>query len=102
MKIYFVVVFNFKSENQKYTDHRCWGWFQKEEDALEVIQKNLTDIYECGSYNYAMIEPMEEGISYIGRGERWFKADFIDSDTYKVTEVPKPASVKNIVGFSYA
>jgi hypothetical protein len=104
MKIYFVNVFRFKSEQQKYEDMRCWGWYQKEEDALDVIQKNFSDIYERGHYNYALIEPMEEGICYRGEGERWFKVEYVDpdSDVYSVVETSKPVSLKNIVGFSYA
>lgn len=102
MKIYFVVVFFFKSEDQRYEHLRCWGWFQKEEEALKVIQENITDIYEHGYYNYAMIEPMHEGICARGEEERWFKVEFVDGRKYNVTETTKPVSMKNIVGFSYA
>jgi hypothetical protein len=103
-KIYFVVVFYFKDGTLSYEHLRCWGWYKEEAEAEAAIRENRTDIYERGYYNYALIEPMHEGIAYRGYDERWFKVDYVnpDEDVYNITEVPKPLGVKNIVGFSYA
>src|SRR4051812_3822448 len=64
---------------------RTWGWYEKFEDAEEVILKNLTDIFEY-SYNYACIEEVPEGILTIAKVVQWYKADFnvtqIDSQPY--------------------
>ena len=118
-KIYFVTVFYLDKEHREkqsteleipegwssrlYKRIRCWGWFEKEEDAEACIRENWTDIYENGYYNLAMIEPMTQGpLCVHPRQNRWFDVEYVDQNTYNVTEIEKPERFKHICGFSYA
>jgi hypothetical protein len=121
-KIYFVTVFyvpkEFREEMPRpkidewetvlYKRIRCWGWFEKEEDAEKCIKENWTDIYELGYYNLAMIEPNTEGPISCGTESRWFDVKYLDTEEnsfdneYIVTEIDKPEAFKSIIGFSYA
>lgn len=101
--IYFVTVFYLEPDKDTYKRTRCWGWFEKEEDAEKCIKENWTDIYEIGYYNTAMIEPMGEGpCSVRPRENRWFDVKYIDQNTYEVTEMKTPERFRRICGFSYA
>lgn len=117
-EIYFVTVFyiphelldqNAKEKPEGWSSHlykrsRCWGWFEKEQDAEQCIKENWTDIYECGYYNLAMIEVMGQGPCNINPDQdRWFKAEYVSgSDKYFVNEIDRPHRFKHICGFSYA
>lgn len=106
--IYFVVVFYLKPNEKSYKRIRTWAWYKDEKDAERCIKENWTDIYEDGYYNYALIEPMSQGICCTNRKDnRWFKVDFksIDSegyDEYNVEETEVPERFKHYVGFSYS
>lgn len=66
---------------------RCVGWFEKYQDAVEAVTKNLGDIWEqC--YNYAVIETVYEGLYQTDVDYDLFKFD-IKSKTYKQIDVPK-------------
>ena len=41
---------------------RCVGWYQTFEDADSCVRNNRCDIYEAGSYPYAIIEKTSEGL----------------------------------------
>lgn len=75
-------------------DRRPVGWYQKKEDAVDCIEKNRGDIYECGSYPYAVIEEVTEGLYPICEKSWWFKWD------KKYRPSKKPVQYKRV--FNYA
>lgn len=100
--IYFVTVFYLEPNKDTYKRIRCWGWFEKEEDAEKCIKENWTDIYEIGYYNTAMIESLGEGtLSIFPKNNRWFDVKFIDQNTYEVNEIDVPDRFKQMCRFSY-
>lgn len=56
------------------TNKRTWGWYSKLEDAQKCVEENWADIYE-GSYGYAVIEEVHEGILHGANTPRewWYK-----------------------------
>lgn len=61
--------------------HRNWGWFETWTEADEVIRKNITDIFEKGYYNYALINEVPPGIC-VGhlKKEYWYEAKYRKKD----------------------
>lgn len=78
-----------KGNKYKYGD-RVWAWYQKFEDAEDVVLNNKTDIFEC-LYNYACIEKVEEGIFARSKVIQWYKAIF---DKSKIETGPYPEVIK--------
>ena len=87
-RIFFITVFSHLKEIRKHIktgepilrrSSRVWGWFEKFEDAVEVIEKNISDIWEY-YYEYAMIEEVPEGICALSRQEWWWKWEGKDID----------------------
>ena len=78
---------------------RTWGFYTKKEYALEALHNNVTDMWET-IYDYAVLEPYEEGISgYCYDKERtWFKYDK-EIDGYK--EIREPIGVRHFHGFAF-
>jgi hypothetical protein len=66
---------------------RCWGFFFKFEDAEKSVLNNWTDMFECGYYDYAVIEEFEEGICSIALPEKskWYRSVY---DGKKQTTTP--------------
>jgi hypothetical protein len=85
-RIYTVQVFGI-DEKGEIKRSRNWGYFLDKELAREVILQNVTDIYEAGYYNYALLNEIPQGIC-IGHKIKgtWYKADYhaedIDDDGY--------------------
>jgi hypothetical protein len=79
---------------------RTWGWYASLEEAEQSVLKNWTDLNECGYYEHALIEEIQEGVLYGGATpkEWWFcwKGSF-EKGGYKPTNKPKEYS--NIIGF---
>lgn len=101
---YFITVFYLEENSNTYKRTRCWGFFKSEEEAEEVVKSNLTDIYENGYYNTAVIEPVRVGICGHQRKTRWFTAQYDGNsgDRFFVEEIPTPERFKNILGFCFA
>ena len=86
---------------------RAPGFFFTEEEAVECITKNRGDIYECGYYNHALVQPMKAGLYYhLYRQNRWFRAEWSSRDahpereSYVVTELSEPPKgLERICGF---
>jgi len=70
-------------------------------EAIICVKANHLDIYECGEYNYALIEEVKEGLYNTGKHqELWYTVECIDSLNYKVEYVEKPEFFKMIRNFS--
>ncbi len=101
--IYLVTVLNI--EEGRVLHDRTWGWHPTLEEAVECIKKNDGDIYENGSYNYALVEEMPAGSLAICEQEHWFKvipyrepgAHSVKS--YQVEFCEKPEGFKGVVNF---
>jgi hypothetical protein len=68
--IYTITTIN---QDEKCWDSRCVGFYYNKEIAIKTVEHNCGDIYECGSYPYAVIESVGDGLYYINREEIWFK-----------------------------
>lgn len=80
---------------EEFKTGRCWGYYHKEKDAMEVVLNNYTDIHE-NYYNWTVIEKIPEGIFPIQKEKsQWFKWD---SDKYKHSD--KPMFARNIMWWS--
>ena len=107
---YFVTLFDVdrssldsKRIDTLYDSVRCWGYYNKEEDAERCIRENWADIYEDGSYNLAMIEVMSQGVCCTRSTQnRWFTIDYLGKGKYDIKEIDCPVKFQGIVGFSYA
>ena len=84
----------------------CWGYYSDFEKAKKIVLENLTDIYENGSYNLAVIENLDEG-SLFATEELWFSAKPLKNeegyiDAYDVKEIDKPERFANFCGWALA
>jgi len=64
---------------------RCWGWYQRFEDAEKVVLENQTDIFELGWFDTCVIEEYPEGVLSVPENRWWYsyrrdemKADLVD------------------------
>ena len=79
---------------------RTWGWFSNLEDAEHAVLVNDTDMYECGYYNAAVVEEMQEGTIAHAVAEHWYRARWDEAtDTYVVTRAEKPPWLADVVSF---
>ena len=83
-KIYLIYVFGVIRDSKniiKIKHERCWGYFFSLEEAQYVIENNVTDIFENGSYNYAKIVIQNPGLAMFSspretNEKHWFQADY--------------------------
>jgi len=96
--------------NEKIKRDRTVGWFQDKEKAIQCIRENWGDIYECGYYNYALVEKISEGLYNIGGAqegleESWFTVEPIQDEEgcvrdYNIEETNKPDFLDKVINFS--
>ena len=98
-KIYWFITV-FRNFDSKYgtINSRTWGFYSNKEDALEVLKRNYTDLWET-IYDYAVLEAYREGISAYDfeEGRQFFKYNE-ELDSYEPIEEPK--EVKHFVSFA--
>jgi hypothetical protein len=83
-------------------DHhsRSVGYYFNKEDAVHAVKENACDIYECGFYNYAVIEEIREGIYQYDINPLWFSVEPTAKPTeYDVKQIEKPEFAEYTVGF---
>ena len=76
---------------------RAVGFAYKFENAEKWLKQNVMDINECGFYNFAVIEPILEGIYMYPRVEHWYVYNK-EKDQYEPCE--KPDRYKQTIGWS--
>lgn len=84
----------------------CVGWFSSLEAAMKATKENKMDFSECGSYQYAVVEKVHEGLPAFAPSDeqKWFKCIKKEKDgnlediVYEECNVPK--EYKNISNFS--
>lgn len=81
------------------TRTRCWAWFPTEAEACESVLKDRDFYFECGYYDYAVIEKVLP--RSIGPHEQvaWFKSTY-DSPHHKVERCERPEVGAAIVNWS--
>lgn len=92
---YFITVFRDYDEYGP-KGMRCWGFYKNLEDAINTLDKNMTDLWET-IYNYAVIEEYCEGISGYNFERQFFKYD-TNMDSYRPINEPK--ELKHYAGFA--
>ena len=95
-KYYFITVFHEFDENYGISDARCWGFYEDWNDAREVVENNITDIWET-VYWYAVIEEYTQGISTCTLN-RWFYK--YDRNLNKYIEIKEPEYIKHFYSFA--
>lgn len=78
-------------------DCRCVGWFQEFDDADQAVRHNNGDIYEVGSYPYAIIEKIDEGFYGTSPHERTLYEFNRKTEMYE--PIPEPETLKHLCGF---
>ncbi len=97
MKLFFITVLDNEGLRK-----RTWGWYEKFEDAENVVVNNLTDIFERGYYDLAVIEEMPEGILTFAENEFWYRAIYQPEATEpKVEKILKPFIFEKMLNFAY-
>lgn len=79
-------------------DSRTMGYYRNREKAVDAVTDNVLDIHEH-SYNYAVVEEMDEGVYPMCKSEQWFKWEG-DNETGKYVCVPQPEQFKGIINWS--
>lgn len=77
--------------------NRCVGYVSKLEEAVDIVENNVCDLWEAGYYPYAVIENIKEGIYQYDQSPLWFKYDEYEEGYIKSD---RPSFIpKNQVGF---
>ena len=97
MNVFLVAVVNADPKRS-----RTWGWYENFEDAEKSVLNNCTDMFECGYYEYAVIEEMPEGVLAVVANEFWFQAVYYAGHVMepKVERIQKPASFSGNFNFT--
>jgi hypothetical protein len=76
-------------------NHRVVGWFYNKLDAVKTVEGNCGDLYECGSWPYAVIEEVPEG-QYPYCGKSWWYS----WRNKKYRKSRKPKKYRHVVNFA--
>lgn len=86
--------------------NRCWGWYEKFEDAEEVVLANATDMFEDNYYDYAVIEKCPQGILAHCVETWWYHAKYDDRtpdtvlrEPVSITKVTTPDWAYGVINF---
>lgn len=82
--MYFVTTL--KILNNEIVRKRTVGFSSNLELLENALNCNSCDIYECGYYNYAVIESIEEGFYNYDLNPSWFKWDNEKQGFYKCSK----------------
>ena len=74
---------------------RCIGWFNNHEDAKHAVTNNMGDMWE-GSYTYAVIERVGEGLYQTEPDYELFK---FNTKTMKYEPIETPEYMKHFCSF---
>jgi hypothetical protein len=99
--IFVVTTMQIKDENlnsNKFFDNksRSVGWFNLFKDAEYCVINNACDIYECGTYNYVVIEECTEGFYCCTQKETWY---IWNKEIKKYERCEKPPCYKCVISF---
>lgn len=69
------VITTIKAESGLIIRSRTVGYTNSFTEAVKIANSNAGDIYECGYYNYLVIEDIKEGLYQYDTNPKWFKWD---------------------------
>lgn len=84
---------------------RCVGYFDTFNEAETAALENWGDIYECGYYEYVVIEAIGSGLYQTDFHPSWYKAEWVESSKehlagrYSVTKIDPPEFASHICGW---
>ena len=86
--MYFITTI--QEKNGEIKDSRCVGYLKSEYEAVRIVTNNSYDIFE-NSYNYVVIENLEEGIYQYDQNPQWFELyfDIEGNPKYRKIEIPE-------------
>lgn len=86
---YFITTLNLEDDGRGIyiTRSRTVGFYNSFEKAEKAVENNYGDIYECGYYNYAVIENIEEGLYQYDFKGKWYRWNE-DNDAFERCERP--------------
>jgi hypothetical protein len=76
---------------------RTVGWFKTEEEAKEIVENNCGDIYECGYYQYAVVEEYESGLYIMSYEKQWYRWN---KEQEKYEPIRKPSKFNRICNYA--
>lgn len=94
-KIYTVMSVGWHSTS--FENERTWGWFSTRARAHKAISKGGVYFELCGPFNGAIIEEVEEGITFSRK--RWFyklKPNLKKSDRIRFIPMKEPKHMRQI------
>lgn len=77
--------------------NRLWGWYAQFDDAHSAVINNAADMNESGSYNYIVIEKVDEGVVPLDTATWWYK---FNHKTHKYEKIESPKWAEGIVNWS--
>lgn len=92
--MFFIGVMHIDEKKPGLPSVRCVGYYKKKEDAIYAVENNVCDIFEM-TYNYAVIEIIEEGLYEIDVDPLFFKYNFKKK---KYEKCKKPEILNGYVG----
>ncbi len=75
---------------------RTFGYYFERVDAIAALHENWSDIYD-NTYDYAVIENIEEGVHPLETYRQWFKWD---DERKGYFEIDEPECVKYLCNFA--
>ena len=87
-----------KIHNKTVKDSRTVGYLDSEEEALDCLENNRYDLYEYGTYEYAILENIPKGIYRYDYNPKWFKWD-ANKGGFFICE--KPDLYIDMVGYAF-
>ena len=97
-KIFTITTLNKLHEENNPTDPlgpRCVGWYKNHDDAIKAVESNRGDIWE-GSYEYAVIECVHEGLYGTDTEYELFQ---FDKKQMKYVRIEVPKYMQHFCGF---
>ena len=97
-KIYMVTVMLYKNDST--VDYRTWAWYTDVNKALNSVETNMGDMFES-TYNYALVEEIEEGMPARSKVIQWYKAVYKKGINFpRVVKIKEPKQFKRQCNFS--
>ncbi len=96
MELYFISMLNGWDKFGP-TDIRTVGYFESFEEAERRVVNNVLDLYEAGSWPYAVIESIESGLYQICEHPLFYK---FNEETKKYEWIDCPEELQHFRGFA--
>lgn len=99
MNLYSVVTIKI-DDNGNVRNSSVHGIFEDKDTALNIVTKNLGDIFEY-YYDYAIVEEFQTGLYPLANILKWVKLLEYKDNKALLEEVECPENFKNMCGFTF-